>query len=108
MGASRYVQLVLAISRGIVQDQRLRRTVLGGVLGGALLLLALGAFPLAGWLERHVVFFLLYWGAVAWLTVLAMLMALFEILVTRRQAIRERRELVRELHRQGVHPEKRP
>ncbi len=99
MGNARYLQLVLAITRGIVQDPRLRRRVLGGVLGAALLLLAFGAFPLAHWLERHVVLFLLYWGAVAWLTVLAMLMALFEILVTRQQAIRERRELIRELHR---------
>lgn len=100
----RTLQLIVAISRGIVQDMRLRRKVLGGVLAASMLLLALGAFPLAGWLEKHVLVFLLYWGAVAWLTVLAILMALFDLLVTRQQAIREQRELARSLQRKKRAP----
>lgn len=91
------LQLILAVSRGIVQNQRLRRQVLGGVLGASLLMLGMGVFPLAEWLGKHLLLFLLYWGACAWLTVLAILMALFDLLMARKSADRERRELARSL-----------
>jgi len=57
--------------------------VLGGVLGVAIAMLPVGALLIDDWLSGHILLFLLYWGACAWLTVLALLMALFEILMIR-------------------------
>jgi len=97
----RNLQLIVAISRGIVQDHRLRRKVLGVVIGGAVAMLLVGAYPLAAWLDKHLFLFILYWGACAWLTILAMLMALFDMLVTRQQAMKEQKELLRSLRKKG-------
>lgn len=77
------IELVVAISKGIIRDQRVRRKVLGAVLGAAVAMLITGAFLIDGWLGRHLIFFLIFWLACAWLTFLAILMALFEMLMVK-------------------------
>lgn len=77
------LNFVLSVTRGIIRDQQLRRKVLGGVLGTALAMVLIGACLIDRWLSGHILLFLLYWGACAWFTVLALLMALFEILMVK-------------------------
>lgn len=59
----------------------------------ALVLLFAGATFLDTWLRARPLLFLLYWGACAWITLLAVLLAVFDMLVVRARARRERRML---------------
>lgn len=59
----------------------------------ALVLLFAGATLLDGKLRAHPVAFLLYWAACAWVTVLAVLLAIFDLLLVRAAARRERRRM---------------
>ncbi len=60
---------------------------------GALVLLFGGATFLDGWLRARPLLFLLYWAACAWITLLAVLLAVFDMLVVRARARSERRRL---------------
>jgi len=92
------LQFIIAISKGIARDMRARRTVLFFVVLVAMLMAFVGAVPLGGWLttERPILF-LLYWGACAWLTVLSILLALYDMLMLRQEAKRERRRIKSEV-----------
>jgi len=92
------LRFIIAISKGIVRDQRARRTVLFFVVLAAMLMAFVGSVLLGGWLttERPILF-LLYWGACAWLTFLSILMALFDMLMLRKEARRERRRIKSEV-----------
>lgn len=61
-----------------------------------LLMIFAGWTFLWGWLRDHVFFFLAYWGACAWLTLLAILLALYDMAKVRLDAKRERQRLVHE------------
>jgi hypothetical protein len=63
----------------------------------ALVLLFAGVTLLEKTLRAHPVAFLLYWAACAWITMLAVLLAVFDLLVVRAAARRERRRLHGEL-----------
>jgi hypothetical protein len=47
-------------------------------------------------MREHPVFFLIYWGACAWITLLSMLLAVFDLIVVRAAGRRARRELEHE------------
>ena len=64
---------------------------------GALLLVALGSTLLASTLGEHILAFLAWWGACAWLLLATVLLALFDLLSIRTAARRARRELAREI-----------
>jgi len=92
---------ILLVSKGILRDRHMRRTVLFWIVIAALLLLGLGATLLDGWLVANPLLFVLYWGACAWLTLTAVLLALFDMLMLRGEAARERRRLKREVLGEG-------
>lgn len=62
----------------------------------ALVLLFAGATLLEERLRAHPFIFLLYWGACAWITLLAVLLAIFDLLVIRASVRAERGRMERE------------
>jgi cobalamin biosynthesis protein CobD/CbiB len=98
-----HVSLVTQISKGLIRDQRTRRLIMFWGLIGALVMLFLGSV-FFNWMREHPIFFLFYWGACAWVTLLAMLLAIFDLLLLRAAARQARRKLetdyLEELRRQ--------
>lgn len=62
-----------------------------------LLLSFVGATFLWTWLQAHPVIFVGYWGLCAWLTLLAVLLALYDMAKIRLDAKRARRQLEEEI-----------
>jgi len=87
------LQLILQISKGLIRDQRARRTVMFYSVLAALVVLFAGATFLDTWLRARPLVFLFFWGACAWVTFLAVLLAFFDMLLLRARARRERRRL---------------
>jgi hypothetical protein len=83
---------ILLVTRGIILDPRSRRWSMFILLLVALLMLFAGSSFLSGALDTPMSF-LLYWGVCAWLTLAALLLALWDILLLRAAARRERRKL---------------
>lgn len=90
------LKLVLQISRGLIRDQTARRQLMFYGLLVALVLLFIGSTLIFPWLRQHPILFLLYWGLCGWITLIAMLLALFDLLVVSSTARRARRKLERE------------
>jgi len=84
---------ILLITKGILRDRQMRRTVLFWIFVATLALLGVGAMPLDAWLSQHSILFLLYWGACLWLTGTSLLLALYDLLAVRTEAARERQRL---------------
>ena len=64
-----------------------------GTLLIALLLLFVGSTFLDSVLREHPIWFILFWFFVAWLTLTAILLALFDLLIVRAQTRRAKRIL---------------
>ena len=77
---------VVHATRGIIRDQNTRRWTMFCTLLLALLLLFLGSTFLEPVLHGHPAWLFLYWFIVAWLTLTAMLLALFDLVIVRAQA----------------------
>lgn len=88
------LKLVTLMTRGIILEMRSRRWAMFILLLAAMLMLFAGSTFLAGTLDSPFRF-LLYWGACAWLTLGAMLLAFWDLLVVRAAARAERRKLER-------------
>lgn len=84
-------------TRGLIRDQTTRRRAMFVALLAAMLLLVLGSTFLQPLLISHPVWFVLFWFACAWLTLLAVLLALFDLLVGRVQARAAKKVLRAEL-----------
>jgi len=84
---------ILLITKGILRDRQMRRTVLFWIVVATLALLGVGALLLDAWLSQHIILFLLYWGACLWLTATSLLLALYDLLAIRAEAARERQRL---------------
>jgi hypothetical protein len=76
---------VVHASRGLVRDQNARRKTMFLSLLIALVLLFAGSTFLQPLLIEHPVWFILYWLACVWLMFLAVLLAIFDLLITRLQ-----------------------
>lgn len=102
------IHWVLLITKGILHDRTVRRQALFWLVVAALALLGAGCSFLDAWLSVHPLLFLLFWGAVLWLTFTSALLALYDLLAVRSEAIRERQELKRrtlgENEREGESP----
>ncbi len=86
------LRTVLLITRGILLDPRTRRWAMFILLLAALAMLFAGSTFLAGSIAPPWDF-LLYWGICGWLTLAALLLALWDLLLVRAAARRERRRL---------------
>ena len=93
----RSAALVIAITRGVIRSQQMRRSAMFVMLVIALILLFLGATFLNETLLERPALFLCYWAACAWLTLTAVLLALFDLLAVRAAAARERRRVKAEI-----------
>lgn len=87
----------LLIAKGIIQDQSMRRSAMFVVLLAALVLLFLGVTFLNGFLSERLGLFLIYWGACGWLTLTAILMAIYDLLRLRTYAREEKEKAKKEI-----------
>jgi len=100
----RILSFSLHAARGLVRDQTLRRKAMFWTVIAALLMLFLGATLLSSILDPrlHPSWFILYWLACAWLTVTVILLAIFDLLLVRRQARQQRRALGEKLTKRDL------
>jgi len=89
-------RMILLMTRGIVLDARSRRWAMFILLIAALAMLFVGSTFLAGVLPIPWGF-IVYWGICAWLTFAALMLALFDMLLVRAAARRERRQLEKKI-----------
>ncbi len=91
-GPFRYL---LAYTRGLIVDQHLRRMTMFYVVIAAMLMAFFGDLWLGDWLDfrHHIGRFAVYWLICGWLTVLAALLAVYDLLLLRIQHRLLRREL---------------
>jgi len=87
----------MVTTRGLIRDQKTRRVIMGAALVGALLLIVAGSTFLREALDpkERILAFVLFWIACAWLTILAILLAVFDLLIVRAQS-RAARKVLRE------------
>ena len=92
-------KFVIQVSKGLIRDQRARRTLMFYSVLTALVLLFAGSTVLSRLLDPHEHPFIVvaYWAGCAWITLLAVLLALYDMVKVRADVRRERRRLEREL-----------
>ena len=88
-------RFVFAYTRGLIMDQHLRRLTMFYVVIAAMLMAFCGDLFLSDWLDfrHHLARFAVYWLMCGWLTLLAALLALYDLLLLRIQHRLLRREL---------------
>ena len=91
----RSVSFVVQVTRGVIRDQSTRRKAMLALLAVALLLLLAGSTFLSSILNprEHLGWSLFFWLTCVWLTLTALLLALFDLLIVRIQARKARRAL---------------
>jgi uncharacterized BrkB/YihY/UPF0761 family membrane protein len=91
----RTVSFVIHATRGVIRDHNTRRKAMFVLLLAALVLLLLGSTFLQRPLNHHEhpVWFILFWLTCGWLTLTAMLLAIFDMLIVRLEARRAERGL---------------
>jgi hypothetical protein len=84
-------------TRGLLRDQKSRRRTMAVTTAVALILLVTGLTVLRPWLDphEHPARFILFWLACVWETVLVILLALYDLLLTRAEE-RDARKALRE------------
>ncbi len=113
----RFLQLITAISRGIIYQEKARRNAMMWTIMTAAVMLFVGWAVIHQILMQNVWVFFIYWGICAWLTLLAILLAAFDMLIqvakgraTRRvlkramldeELMRIQREVMEESQRKG-------
>lgn len=68
------------MARAILGDRRARRRVLAAMLAVALAQVALGLWVIGDWLSQGIWRFLLWWTVCAGMSLMTMLMALYDVL----------------------------
>lgn len=79
---SSWVSFCIGVAREILNTRELRRKILLRLVIGLLALVILGASLLAGFLASEPWLFMLWWFFVFFLTLVVILFALYEILMT--------------------------
>ena len=90
-------KFIIQISKGLIRSQRARRTMMFYTVLVSLVLLFAGFTFLWTLLREHPFIFLIYWAGCAWITLLAVLLALYDMAKVRGEVRREKRRLEREL-----------
>lgn len=70
---------------------------------GSVLMLFVGSVLIDSTLRSHLIAFVIWWAACAWLMLTSLLLAVFDMLAIRMAARRERRELARRIFKEN-HP----
>lgn len=91
----RMLSFVTHATRGLIRDRKVRRKLMIATVLVAFGMLIAGSTVLHGVLNprEHPVWFILFWFACGWLTLLAILLAIFDVLIVRTQAHAARRVL---------------
>jgi hypothetical protein len=91
----RMAQFTIHATRGLLRDERARRTIMSMSLLAAVIMLVAGLTVLQPWLNphEHPWRFILYWFVCAWDTLLVLLLALLDMLLIRAQARAARRAM---------------
>jgi uncharacterized membrane protein YdcZ (DUF606 family) len=84
---------LVMFTRGLILDQHLRRATMFYVVVAAMFMALVGDVFIDGWLRHPLLRFVIYWLACAWLTVLAALLAMYDLLMLRVQHRLLRRKL---------------
>ena len=89
------ISFIIHATRGVIRDQGMRRWMMFAVLVVAMLMLAAGTTLLQDALDphQHPTRFIFFWLVCAWLTISALLLAAFDVLMVRAQARAARRLL---------------
>ena len=93
-------------TRAIAGDQPSRRRALFTLTLAACILLFAGAVPLEKFLDQNVGLFVIYWLAVAWITLTITLLAAYDVLLVIAAGRQTRRELERDFAEKT--PDKKP
>ena len=89
---------ILLLTKGIIRDQRLRRSMMFWIMLAALVMLFLGSWLLTEkWAREHPWLYLIYWLICAWLTLTGVLLALLDILALRAAQRAARRVLEKQM-----------
>jgi hypothetical protein len=80
-----WLSLILGVSRSILHDRVERRRFIIWVIVAMLGMVALGNWPLEGWLEDRPLGFIFWWGACALLALLTFLLGLYDALAVLRE-----------------------
>ena len=99
----RVVPFSVHATRGLVRDQKARRKAIGISLVVAVAMLTVGLTVLRSWLDahEHPWRFVLFWFACAWVTILVLLLALFDLLLVRTQGRAERKAIREKFSRES-------
>jgi formate-dependent nitrite reductase membrane component NrfD len=95
----RTVSFIVHATRGVIRDQKIRRTTMFVILVIAMALLFLGSTFLQAPLNprEHPMGFALFWMACGWLTFTALLLAMFDLLIVRLESRRTKNRLQEDL-----------
>jgi len=98
----RVAPFAIHATRGLLRDQKSRRRTMAVSIAVALVLSVTGLTVFRSWLDphEHPWRFVFFWLACAWETVLAILLALFDLLLMRAQA-----RAARKAFREQVQPD---
>ncbi len=97
---------LILVTRGILRATEVRRWAMFIVVLAALLMLFLGATFLEGALMSRPVLFVSYWLICGWLTLLSILLALYDLLIMRAAARATRARMRREMLEDDEEPPK--
>ncbi len=89
-------KFVIQASKGLIRHPRARRLVMFYSVLAALVMLFVGTVFQWPPPREHPLLFLAYWAVCAWITLLAVLLALYDLMKVRADAQRLRRELAEE------------
>jgi hypothetical protein len=87
------IRFIIQICRGVIRSHRVRRTLMFYDVLAVLLLIFAGSTFLWSWLRERPLLFLGYWAACGWLTILAALLAIYDMARVRIEARRAAEQL---------------
>jgi hypothetical protein len=89
-------KFIIQVCRGLIRQNRARRTLMFYSVVIAIVLSFAGVTGLWPLLRKHPFVFLVYWAACAWVTLLAVLLAIYDMAKVRQEARRENERLRKE------------
>lgn len=102
------IRTIILLSKGILRDQRSRRTMMFWLMGVAVVMLFLGSVLMSDrWAREHWLLFFVYWAVCGWLTLTGVLLALLDMLLIRAAARAMRRQLEEQLASKGLSEDER-
>jgi hypothetical protein len=99
-------KFVIQVSKGLIRQPRARRLLMFYSVLVAVLMLFAGTILQWPDAREHPILFLGYWAACAWITLLAVLLALYDLAKVRGEARRLRSELAEQHLKKTPHDEK--